>query len=75
MEDDKNRILHYLEKNGTSHLRRLLLDLNIEYSRLINILDTLEKQKFIEKFSHGGYIYYRLTSEGFNQLHPTKDEE
>lgn len=58
------RILEFIKKRGTVHLRRIIIEMGLTFNEVLPILKSLEEKGFIEGFKHGGYIYYKITSAG-----------
>ncbi|MCD6348860.1 MAG: MarR family transcriptional regulator, partial [Candidatus Korarchaeota archaeon] len=60
----RERVLKELSEAEVLHLRELLRRLNTSISTLKPVLAEMEEQGLVERFSHGGYTFYRITSEG-----------
>lgn len=60
----RKRVLKELNEQGVLHLRDLLRRLNASISELKPLLEDMVKDGLLEKFSHGGYTFYRITDEG-----------
>lgn len=62
--DKANRILEFIKKRGTVHLRRIIIEVGLPFSEALPILKSLEEKGLIEGFRHGGYTYYKITNAG-----------
>lgn len=60
----RERVLKELSGPETLHLRDLLRRLNVPISELKPVLEEMVKDGLVEKFSHGGYTFYRITEGG-----------
>mgnify|MGYP003883418035 CR=1 FL=1 len=60
----RERVLRELSESDVLHLRELLRRLNTSISTLKPVLEEMVRQGLVERFSHGGYTFYRITSEG-----------
>ena len=60
----RERVLRELGGPEVLHLRELLRRLDVSISELKPVLEEMVREGLIERFSHGGYTFYRITSEG-----------
>ncbi len=60
----RERVLRELSGPEVLHLRELLRKLDVSISELKPVLEEMVREGLVEKFSHGGYTFYRITSEG-----------
>ncbi len=60
----RERVLKELSEAGVLHLRELLRRLDTSISELKPVLEEMVREGLVERFSHGGYTFYRITSEG-----------
>ncbi len=60
----RERVLRELSGPEVLHLRELLRRLDVSISELKPVLEEMVREGLVEKFSHGGYTFYRITSEG-----------
>ncbi len=60
----RERVLRELSGTEVLHLRELLRRLGTSISELKPVLDEMVEEGLLEKFSHGGYTFYRITGEG-----------
>ncbi len=60
----RERVLRELSEAEVLHLRELLRRLDASISELKPVLEEMVKEGLVERFSHGGYTFYRITSEG-----------
>ena len=63
MDDMRERVIGLLKERGVLHIRQLIRELNSSYTQVKRILDQLVGEGVIERFSHGGYTFYRLVRE------------
>ncbi len=71
----RERVLRELEKDGVLHLREIVSRMEVSISDLKKILDEMVNEGLLEKFSHGGYTFYRITPEGKGYLLKEGSEE
>ncbi|MCC6028800.1 MAG: hypothetical protein LM591_01470 [Candidatus Korarchaeum sp.] len=64
----RERVLRELEKEGVLHLREIVNRMEVSISVLKKLLDEMVNEGLLEKFSHGGYTFYRITAEGKGYL-------
>ena len=60
--ENQAKILHYLERNPSSHLRRMKVDLGLALGTLRYHLHSLEKQGRIASERHDSFRYFFLVS-------------
>ncbi len=60
----RERVLRELSGPEVLHIRELLRRLNVSISELKPVLEDMVRDGLVERFSHGGYTFYRITSEG-----------
>ncbi len=61
MEDLRERIVRLLKERGVLHIRQLIRELNTGYTQVKEALDGMVEEGVVEKFSHGGYTFYKLS--------------
>ncbi len=71
----RKKVLRELNESEVLHIRKLIHRLDISTSTLKPLLAEMIEQGLIEKFSHGGYTFYRITSEGRDYLMQSHAEE
>ncbi len=71
----REKVLKELNESEVLHIRELIHKLDISIFALKPLLDEMIEQGLIEKFSHGGYTFYRITSEGRGYLMQVQAEE
>lgn len=64
----KERVLRELGKEEVLHIREIVSRIGVPISVLRPILNEMVEEGLLEKFSHGGYTFFRITSEGKSQL-------
>ncbi len=64
----REKVLKELNESEVLHMRELIRRLDISISTLKPLLAEMVEQGLVEKFSHGGYTFYRITSEGRGYL-------
>ncbi len=60
----RERVLKVLSEAETLHARDLLRKLDISVTVLKPLMEELVRENLVERFSHGGYTFYRITEEG-----------
>ncbi|RDD54160.1 MAG: ArsR family transcriptional regulator [Candidatus Korarchaeota archaeon NZ13-K] len=64
----RERVLRELSKDEVLHVREILNRLNVPISALRQVLNEMVEEGLLERFSHGGYTFYRITAEGRSHL-------
>lgn len=64
----KERVLRELSRDEVLHLREIVNRVNASISILKQVLNEMVKEGLLERFSHGGYTFYRITAEGKSYL-------
>ncbi len=70
----REKVLRELNEAEVLHIRELIHRLGISISTLKPLLAELVEQGLVERFSHGGYTFYRITSEGRGYLMQAHNE-
>lgn len=71
----RERVLRELEREGVLHLREIVNRTEVSISILKKVLDEMVNEGLLERFSHGGYTFYRITPEGKGHLLREGSEE
>ena len=64
----KERVLRELSSREVLHIREIVNRINTPISVLRQILNEMIEEGLLERFSHGGYTFYRITEEGRGYL-------
>ncbi|MCS7102424.1 MAG: hypothetical protein NZ992_00900 [Candidatus Korarchaeum sp.] len=64
----KERVLRELDREGVLHIREIINRINTSISILKQVLNEMVEEGLLERFSHGGYTFYRITAEGKSYL-------
>lgn len=64
----KERLLRELSEEEVLHIREIVNRLNVSISTLKRTLNEMVEEGLLERFSHGGYTFYRITAEGKSYL-------
>ncbi|MEM0192354.1 MAG: helix-turn-helix domain-containing protein [Candidatus Korarchaeum sp.] len=64
----KERVLRELSREEVLHMREIVNRINASVSTLKHVLNEMVEEGLLERFSHGGYTFYRITAEGKSYL-------
>ncbi|MEM1520340.1 MAG: hypothetical protein QXR35_00885 [Candidatus Korarchaeum sp.] len=64
----KERVLRELSREEVLHMREIVNRINASVSILKHVLNEMVEEGLLERFSHGGYTFYRITAEGKSYL-------
>lgn len=64
----KERVLRELSEEEVLHIREIVNRVDVPISALKRVLSEMVEEGLLEKFSHGGYTFYRITAEGKSYL-------